>query len=863
MKKLFFLTILGCVFTACENGGGVEDENKVTPFVPEITITPTTLNFSCNGGERAVDIIANFEYEVAERASWITIEQTDEGLLVVVDENKNTTERNAFISITNSQYDVTKTIDVVQEAWVPKIDLAQQNIEVEFEPAEYEVAVTSPYSWEATTKNDWIEVKTETGIAGEEVLKFSVKRNEEMQERKGTITIKNSNYNLVVELYVIQKAFVPELTVEPESLSFAVEGGTQEIAITANFDYAYTANVDWVVLVKGENGIEVSVPNYVEVDERTAKITISSDKYGVSKIVDVTQGAFVPELIVEPESLSFAVEGGTHEITITANLEYTYTTDADWVVLNKTTNGLEVTVQNAVAFENRMAEVIISSDRYEVSKKVCISQKALSKDATNVIFYTSNNGKIVVPYKMDVFGANIMSNTYNNGMGLIFLDAPIASIGDYAFYNCRGLTSVKIPGKVTSIGDYAFEGCTNLKKVDILDLSTWCKIDFKNSAACPLYNGAELYINGEKAIKITIPSDISRIDHYAFYHCVSLEEVAISDNVTYISNSAFSQCSNLSKVTIGRGVETIYNHAFSYCNTLKSISIPANVKNLGGSLFKNCKALESATIESNIQTLPQSIFNGCSSLTDVVIPNSITEIGDYAFQNCNCLPNIIIPEEVTSIGEAAFFRCSSLTSMTIPNSVTSIESSAFYGCTGLISITIPNSITSIGNNAFYGCTGELVINNKILLETDYTSSNYPIYSSTGWLYGSMFTKLTIGNDITKIGAWVFKGCSNLTSVIIGNGVTTIGSHAFDGCFSLTSVTIGNSVTSIEYWAFGYCRNLINVYCKPIIPPTGDYTMFNGSASEKKIYVPRNSVSAYKAAKLWSNYASYIVGYDFE
>ncbi len=238
MKKLFyFLTILGCVFTACENGGGIEDENKVTPFVPEITITPTTLNFSCNGGERAVDIIANFEYEVTERASWITIEQTDEGLLIVVDENKNTTERNAFISIINSQYDITKTIDVVQEAWVPKIDLAQQNIEVEFEPAEYEVAVTSPYSWEATTKNDWIEVKTETGIAGEEVLKFSVKRNEEMQERKGTITIRNSNYNLVAELYVTQKAFAPEWSVSPESLNFAVEGSTQEVAITANFEY--------------------------------------------------------------------------------------------------------------------------------------------------------------------------------------------------------------------------------------------------------------------------------------------------------------------------------------------------------------------------------------------------------------------------------------------------------------------------------------------------------------------------------------------------------------------------------------------------------------------------------------------------
>ena len=251
MKKLLFLlATVGIIFTACQSGGDIEEDNGGAPFVPEITISPNDLTFGCNVGEQEVVITANFEYEVAERASWLTVEQTDEGLLVVVDANKNTSERSAFISITNSQYDINKSIEVYQEAWVPKIELAQQSVEVEFEPAEYEVAVTSPYSWETTTKNDWIVMESETGIAGEEVLIFSTKRNEEEKERKGTITLKNSDYNLVAELYVIQKAFVPAITIEPESLAFAVEGGTQEIAITANFEYAYSANVNWLTIKK-------------------------------------------------------------------------------------------------------------------------------------------------------------------------------------------------------------------------------------------------------------------------------------------------------------------------------------------------------------------------------------------------------------------------------------------------------------------------------------------------------------------------------------------------------------------------------------------------------------------------------------
>ena len=35
----------------------------------------------------------------------------------------------------------------------------------------------------------------------------------------------------------------------------------------------------------------------------------------------------------------------------------------------------------------------------------------------------------------------------------------VTSIGDYAFYECSGLTSVTIPNSVTSIGDYAFSDC--------------------------------------------------------------------------------------------------------------------------------------------------------------------------------------------------------------------------------------------------------------------------------------------------------------------------------------------------------------------------------------------------------------------
>ena len=58
---------------------------------------------------------------------------------------------------------------------------------------------------------------------------------------------------------------------------------------------------------------------------------------------------------------------------------------------------------------------------------------------------------------------------YLNGEEVKDLVIPnsVTSIGDLAFYDCSGLTSVTIPNSVTSIGDYAFWGCSGLTSVTI------------------------------------------------------------------------------------------------------------------------------------------------------------------------------------------------------------------------------------------------------------------------------------------------------------------------------------------------------------------------------------------------------------
>ena len=265
-------------------------------------------------------------------------------------------------------------------------------------------------------------------------------------------------------------------------------------------------------------------------------------------------------------------------------------------------------------------EVEIDGINYDLVAKV--------KQAT-VIAKSSDkySGKIVIPETVE----------YNGTV------CNVTSIGESAFYQCSGLTSVTIPNSVTSIGDKAF------------------------------------------------------------YECSGLTSVTIPNSVTSIGNWAFVSCSGLTSVTIPNSVTSIEAYAFYGCSGLTSVTIPNSVESIGNWAFAGCSGLTSVTIGNSVTSIGSYAFRACSGLTSVTIGNSVTSIGFYAFYGCSGLTSVTIPNSVESIGERAFKGCSGLTSVTIPNSVTIICDEAFIGCSGLTSVTIGSGVEYIGYEAFANC----------------------------------------------------------------------------------------------------------------------------------------------------------------
>jgi hypothetical protein len=427
-----------------------------------------------------------------------------------------------------------------------------------------------------------------------------------------------------------------------------------------------------------------------------------------------------------------------------------------------------------------------------------------------------------------------------NFRGACAIPNGVKIINDGAFAFCDGLTSVTIPNSVKVIKVKAFMFCDGLTSVTIPNSVE--TIEDRVFLCC------------SSLTSVTMPDGVKTIDSLTFSGCTNLSSIAIPNNVISISRDAFDGCVSLTSInvksnnthyrsengvlfsndkkelilypkgktgeyTIPMNVTKIGDYAFFECNRIKSITIPKSVTSIGRNAFTSCNNLVFTTIPNSVMFIGAGAFIGCNSLTSVTIPNNVKTIENGTFYHCSSLTSVTIPNSVTSIERNAFEDCKSLISINIPNAVTSIRISTFEGCENLMSINIPNGVTSIERNAFEGCKSLISIN--------------------------------IPNVVTSINQHVFDGCSSLTSITIPNSVTYIDEKAFKDCRGLTSITIPNSVRLIANMAFDGCDRIQSVIVQHSTPPKFGWRAFYGINAKKVcLYVPKGSLNAYRADKMW-------------
>ncbi|MBR5892108.1 MAG: leucine-rich repeat domain-containing protein [Bacteroidaceae bacterium] len=233
-------------------------------------------------------------------------------------------------------------------------------------------------------------------------------------------------------------------------------------------------------------------------------------------------------------------------------------------------------------------------------------------------YWTLQGGVLTISGRGEMYNYSYANTAswyeYKDVINNIIINDGITTIGDYAFYNCRYLTSIEIPNSVTTIGSYAFCCCTGLTSIEI-------------------------------------PNSVTTIGDEAFISCSNLTSIEIPNSVTTIEEDAFCGCEGLTSIVVAED-NTIYDSRED-CNAI--------IETATNTLITGCK---NTVIPNSVTTIGNSAFESCTSLTSIEIPNSVTTIEEAAFYNCRYLTSITIPNSVTTIGERAFERCRKLTSVT-------------------------------------------------------------------------------------------------------------------------------------------------------------------------------------------------------
>lgn len=236
--------------------------------------------------------------------------------------------------------------------------------------------------------------------------------------------------------------------------------------------------------------------------------------------------------------------------------------------------------------------------------------------------------------------------------------------------------------------------------------------------------------------------------------------------------------------------------------------IPANTK-----FYAQYRTLPDAYIECDGNILT------ASEMYNSPMPSDITEITYAYFAACaGSIPDY-------AIGNYGQY----LTGTTIENGIVRIGNSAFMN-TRLESVVIPPSVATIAQNAF--------ASDSVDRPSQLTSVTFP----------------TNAVELIRIRENAFSGCTALTSVVL-NSVYRLDAGSFRNCYSLTSVTMGDSVSRIEATAFNGCTSLTRFTIYTVTPPTIGSQVFDNIPTT--IYVPSESVNAYKTATNWSRYADRI------
>ena len=453
-------------------------------------------------------------------------------------------------------------------------------------------------------------------------------------KKSGEAIISAKSGSCIAKCKVTITVSAESVTLDKTTLSLAV-GETAQLTATVKPDDATDKNVAWTSsdesVAKVDNGKVTAV--------NAGKAIIIAKCGGKTAECAVTVTVPTGSVTLDKTSLSLAV-GETAQLMATVKPDDATDKNVAWTSSDE-----------SVAKVDNGKVTAVKAGKATITAKCCGKTAecvVTVKQPDNIIYYTSSDNRVVSPNNETVFGANIISNEYSDGIGRIIFDGPVTSVGKVAFMGCSRITSIIIPDTVSSIGSNAFSDCENLKTINTpKNLSTI---------------GSSAFNYCRRLQSFILPNGISKIENSTFYMCEDLVIKEIPSTVVTIGSQSFFWNHSLEKLTIPNGVTSIGDGAFRAAG-IKELVLSNSIIKIG--MWAFCDILiEKLTIPGSLTTIENTTFSS-GNLSEIIVEEGTQTIGNKAFSGNRRLKKVVLPSTIDNIYTGIFDECVSMSDLYI------------------------------------------------------------------------------------------------------------------------------------------------------------------------------------------------------
>lgn len=762
-----------------------------------IILSESNFDFPDAGGSFSVKVSSNVTYEMAIGASWLHWVQTkgltDNSYEFIVDKNTTYDSREATVTFIDKTTGASGIV-TVRQSQKDAIILGSDKYSLTYEGGTVAVKLKSNVKYDVAVADDadWISYVPATKALTESVVSLSVSKNQEVIERTGTVTIKNTSSGISNTVTITQSGNTETFVVNVPTagtlstiLSDIQKANIVSMKVTGIINKDDFKTMEKMPKLTELDLGEVKVAGNIIPDEAmTERSSVGS--LGFYKTDSKLERLVLPADVISIGNGAFAIHS-LKDVSLPAAL----------------------TSIKESAFEGASLGRIDIPDNVTIIGKLAFS---CCRELMEVKFSPNSKLRRIE----SVMGGDGIGNTVTDG----------------AFNCCSSLKRFEIPASVSVIGAGTFYKCTALEELVIPENTSLTRITgyvYRDEYVLGAKTQTAGIVEGCYALKtLRIPAKVRTINNYAFASC-GIETVIFEDG---------SLC------------QKIGDAVFANCVNLKNINIPESVKTLGNCVFVNCMSLESLDL-SQFTSVGRTLISGCSSLKSIVLPNYITTLSDSYFKNCTSLESCILPENLTKIGMYAFEGCVNLKAIEFPESLTSIERFAFRDCQSLVSVTLPSAVKNTGEGVFHGCQN---LKEFFLSDNENITIGYGCFEDCKnletirlnakkikleevFLQNTAVSKITISSITESLtGAyWYNSGRGTWTGSLVNEFIfespshlTSVGNNAFAGA-QITSLVLPETVTELYGGIFYGCTALFDWEIPSHVKKLASGSVFIGSS----------------------------------